>query len=301
MSLPFRTRRPLPSAARGPGRPLALVLLVGALALALWGALPHGGLLPLAASAVTLEDDREDNDLGAVTCDFQLSNDLSLVQAVPILELDRRVMSAQPGFIHKHIPIGLDFATGDVFSGGRYLFDSVDDAQDYLHWLQTTPLYDGVKFFDRPYVLKPECHAWSVIGSEEFGDIDTSQVVVRTERWTTPEGNQRALLKDFWPEVRKEAKRRGLTGVWLLYNKKERLVSIVTFADRIGPDDTDDLDVESLGALAAEDSLGEPFDDAGWGKVFDRTQFVLTIWFPFKRGDTGTPSVWPNSPPFPAP
>ena len=60
-------------------------------------------------------------------------------------------------------------------------------------------------------------------------------------------------------------------------------------------------DFASLFALADAPSLGQAFDDAGWAKLFDRTQWVLTIWFPFESGDTGEPSVWPNSPPFPAP
>jgi hypothetical protein len=247
------------------------------------------------------DEDDDDEDLGAFTCDFGLPGDFPLAAAVPILEQDRINMSARPGFRHKHVPISPDFATGNLFSGGRYLFDSVKAAEAYKFWVENNYFVDGVEFFDRPYFLNPECHAWSVIGSEDFSDIRTTQVVLRTERWTMPEGNLHTKLKEFWPLVRKQAQKRGLSAVWLLYNKKERLVSIVSFADRIGPADTDDLDFESLDALAAEVSLGEAFDDAGWEKLFDRTQWVLTIWFPFKRGDTGEPSVWPNSPPFPKP
>jgi hypothetical protein len=301
MFLPFRTRGQTPTAARGPERPLALVLLAGAvmLGLAFGSAVPYWGQARLAAGPVEPGDDNE--DLGAVTCDFGLLSDLSLAQAVPILELDRMVMSARPGFLQKHVPLGVDFAAGDVFAGGRYLFESVEDAEKYKLWLQTTPLYDGVKFFDRPYILSPECHAWSVIGGHDFGDIHTTQVVVRTERWTTPSDNQRAGLKAFWPALRAAAERRGLTSVWLLYNKREQLVSIVSFADHIAPPDPNEPDVASLFALAGADSLGQAFDDAGWVKRFDRTQWVLTIWFPFERGDRGERSVWPNSPPFPSP
>jgi hypothetical protein len=304
MFLQFRTRVLIPTAARGPRAPLALGLLAGALALVLWGAGPHEGRALVAAGPAALadhDDGDDDGDLGAFTSDLGLSPDLSLPQAVPIIELDRMVMSARPGFLHKHIPLGLDFATGDVSSGGRYLFESVEDAQAYKAWLQTTPLYDGVKFFDRPYILNPECHAWSVIGAQDFGDIHTRQVVVRTERWATPQHNQRAWLKALWPDIRREAHRRGLTSVWLLYNKQERLVSLVCFADRVVPPGPDTPDFASLFALEDAPSLGRDFDAAGWVKLFDRTQWVLTIWFPFKPGDTGAPSVWPNSPPFPAP
>jgi len=56
-----------------------------------------------------------------------------------------------------------------------------------------------------------------------------------------------------------------------------------------------------LADVAAAVGVGEAFDAAGWPNLFDRTQWVLTIWFPFRPGDRGEPSVWPNSPPFPAP
>jgi hypothetical protein len=297
MFLPLRSSRQIPTAARGPKSALALILLAGALAL--WGVVPRGGPALRAADAVAAEDDGDDP--GAFTCDFGLSADLSLAQAVPILELDRMVMSARPGFLRKLIPLGVDPATGDVFSGGRYLFESVEDAEDYKAWLETTPLYDGVRFLDRPYILHPECHAWSVIGEEDFGDIHSRQVVVRTERWTTSGHNQRGRLRACWPALRREAQRRGLTSVWLLYNRRERLVSIVSFADRVDEPDPDEPDFASLFALANAPSLGQAFDAAGWPKRFDRTQWVLTIWFPFAPGDSGEPSVWPNSPPFPEP
>jgi hypothetical protein len=304
MFLAFRPGRPIPPAARGPKNWLALVLLAAALATALWGAGPHGSRALLAARPVALADDGDegaDDELGAFTCDFGLSADLSLEQAVPILEEDRRHMSARPGFRHKHVPLGVDLATGNVFSGGRYLFDSVEDAEEYKDWVENDYILDGVEFFDRPYFLNPECHAWSVIGAQDFGDIHTRQVVVRTERWTTPQEHQRRLLKARWPAIRSAAQRRGLTSVWLLYNKQERLVSLVSFADRVAAPDPDAPDFASLFALANSPSLGQAFDAAGWGKAFDRTQWVLTIWFPFEPGDQGEPSVWPNSPPFPAP
>jgi hypothetical protein len=305
MFLPFRTRRLIQTAARGPKNPLALVLLAGALALLLWGAGPHRTQALTAAGPVVLADDDDGDDdgddLGAFTCDFGLPGDFPLAGAVPILERDRLYMSARPGFLHKHIPLSLDFATGNLFSGGRYLFDSVQDAEDYKVWIENDYILDGVEFFNRPYFLNPECHAWSVIGAQDFGDIHTRQIVVRTERWTTPQENQRVWLKALWPAIQAEAQRRGLTSVWLLYNKQERLVSLVYFADRVAPPDPDEPDFASLSALGDAPSLGQAFDAAGWAKRFDRTQWVLTIWFPFKPGDRGEPSVWPNSPPFPAP
>jgi hypothetical protein len=253
----------------------------------------------IVSHAVADEGDAE--ELGAFTCDFDLPGDLPPNLIVPILERDRMHMSARPGFIRKLVPLSISFDNGDLFGGGRYLFDSFELAKEYMDWVHNDFILDGVLFFDRPEISNPDCHAWSVIGAEDFDDVHTSHVVVRTERWITPEENQRVLLKTLWPNIRAEADARGLTSVWLLYNKQERLVSLVYTADRVVPPDPDELDFPSLFALAEAPSLGEAFEEAGWENVFDRTQWVLTIWFPFEDGDLGEPSVWPNSPPFPAP
>jgi len=56
-----------------------------------------------------------------------------------------------------------------------------------------------------------------------------------------------------------------------------------------------------LEALEFATPLGHAFDDQGWPKTFDRTQWVLNIWFPFVLGDRGEPSLWTHSPPLPEP
>jgi hypothetical protein len=43
------------------------------------------------------------------------------------------------------------------------------------------------------------------------------------------------------------------------------------------------------------------FEEPKWVKVFDRTSWVLTIWFPIVEGKSDVPALWPNSPPMPAP
>src|SRR5262249_47443000 len=159
-------------------------------------------------------------------------------------------------------------------------------AEAYQDWLENKFVLDGVKFFDRPYFLLPECHAWKVIGAHDFGDIHTSQVVVRTERWSVPKKNQDKPLKDGWPSIRAAAAGRGVMSVWLLYNKKEDLVSLVYFADRIKSADPLVPDfVASLLALELAPPLGSGISGSGWTKVFDRTHWVLTIWFPLSSGE----------------
>jgi hypothetical protein len=235
---------------------------------------------------------------GAFTCDFGLSSALRQDQVAPSIERDRMYMAARPGLLHKHIPISFD-AEMNIFSGGRYLFDTVRPAREYRAWIFHGYVLDGVHFLKRSYFLSPECHAWRVIGAHDFADIHSAQIVLRTERWSVRNARQPAsILEQRFAAVLASAQARGLTSVWLLYDEDDALASLVYFGGRLGPSDPRQPDLASLGALAAAPPLGDIFADQGWKRTFDRTQWTLTIWFPFELGDRGEPSLWPNTPPF---
>jgi len=235
---------------------------------------------------------------GSFSCDFGLPGNLPLSQVPPLIERDRMYMAEQPGMQTKHLPLRIDTNTGNLMSGGRYLFDTFEEAQDYKNWVTNDFVLDGVHFLQRPIFLAPECHAWAVIGVKEFAPVE-QQIIMRTERWLVPAGNLKQQLKQRWDDVKDEAEARGMTSVWLTYNDDERLAQLVYFTDRIVPANPNAPDFASLGALEGATPLGHFFN--GWAKTFDRTQWVLTIWFPFETGDHGAPSLWPHSPPFPQP
>ncbi len=182
------------------------------------------GLL-LTVAGVAASEDGETRPGGAFTCDFGLSSDPSLLPAdkiAPSIERDRMYMAARPGLLHKHIPISFD-NTGNVFSGGRYLFDTAQHAREYRDWVFNSYVLDGVHFLKRPYFLSPECHAWTVIGAHDFGDAHSSQIVLRTERWSLRNARQPAMaLKQKFDAILETAQARGLTGVWLLSTTPRR-------------------------------------------------------------------------------
>jgi len=237
---------------------------------------------------------------GAFTADFGLPGSLLLNLVPPLIERDRMYMAARRGMQNKYLPLKIDFATGNLLSGGRYLFDTEHDAEQYKNWVENDFILDGMHFFDRPFFIDPDYHAWRVIDAHHLGEIDT-RIIVRTERWSVSNQDQVETLTQKWDGILAEARTRGLTSVWLLYNKDERLVQLVYFANRIAPQDPTTPDFASLAALEFSPALGHHFDDQAWAKTFDRTQWVLTIWFPFVTGDNGEPSRWPFSPPFPEP
>lgn len=268
-----------------------------ALAWILGPAAPHADAQALTAGGDIAAD-------GAFTCDLTLPGsvlgDPSLEPVGATLERDRMLMARRPGMLRKHIPLRIDPATGNLQSGGRYLFDTAEHAGDYQRFVERFAI-DGVPFLERPIFLDHDCHAWTTIGARDFADIHTTQVVLRTERWKVPARNQREILERRWPAVRHAARTRGLTSVWLLYNDHERLASLVYFAGRTAPKDPAVPDVGALGTLQAAPPLGDLLNDLPYEKVLDRTQFSWTIWFPFLAGDRGEPSLWPHSPPLPEP
>ena len=279
----------------GRGIRLALVLL-----------LLLSSLLSLSSVRATADDEEDERGprpgniqaRGAFTCDFTIPGN-SPLDVAPVIERDRMYMAERPGMQRKQIPLRFDNATGDLLSGGRYLFDTRQQAEAYKSWAEDDFALDGTLFFDRPYFLDRDCHSWRVIGAHNFQDLQR-QVVLRTERWSVPDDSQMHTLKQRWPQIMAAASERGLTGAWLLYNKEEQLVQVVYFADRVAPPNPFVPDFASLGALESAPALGSIFDgQPGWARTFDRTQWVLTVWFPFVLGDHGQPSLWPNSPPLP--
>lgn len=238
---------------------------------------------------------------GAFSCDFGISAAAPPDQLPPQIERDRTYMSARPGFIEKHIPFSIDTATGELQSGGRYLFETRQDAVAYHRFVAHDYVLDGVQFLARPIFLAPECHDWAVVGHQTFTDLHTTDVVMRTERFTVKGRDVAEHLAFWWPALRREAARRGYSAVELLYDRDERLASLVYYAGRAAAPDPTTPDFASLDALAQAAPLGRLLEGLDCSRTFDRTQWVLTIWFPFQRGDHGAPSLWPNSPPLPAP
>lgn len=259
------------------------------------------GLVPPGTHAATQKQDDGIRAKGAFTCDFALPGDFPFGRVAPVIERDRMYMAERPGMQRKQIPMAFDFANGNLLTGGRYLFDTEQDAAKYKSWVENEFVLDGTHFFDRPYFLGPVCNSWGVVGARDLEDL-THQTVMRTERWSVPHASQTHALKEGWPSLLAEAERRGLTGVWLLYNEQESIAQLVYFADRVVPQDPSAPDFISLAALASAAPLGSIFDaQTEWTKTFDRTQWVLTVWYPFAPGDRGQPSLWPNSPPLPEP
>lgn len=102
--------------------------------------------------------------------DFALPSNVPLDLVVPVIKRDRAHMAKRPGFRQKHLPIRVDSDNAKVLSGGRYLLDTFEHAEDYKRWIENDFTLDGVKFFDRPVFLDPSCHVWRVVGGHEWAE-----------------------------------------------------------------------------------------------------------------------------------
>jgi len=222
--------------------------------------------------------------------------------AVPdVIERDRVVMAARPGLALKLLPVLVNQETGQIYTGGAYLFDNIENATAFYHWCRRDFFIAGVQFEKMPGLMSRVSNVWDVIGAENFKDLEGHQYVMRMEQWRSSPGMDRTTLKNDWNGIREAAIKSGLASVWLLYNDELREFGIVTTADRAGPPPTDHPDVASLTTLAQSPSLAERYAGDGAEKIFDRASFVFTVWFPVTGDPSDRAPLWPNSPPLPGP
>jgi hypothetical protein len=247
-----------------------------------------------------------DDAKGGFTCDLRLAGDFPLGQVPPVLEIDRMIMSRQPGMLHKHLPIAFSsdhFTNGqpDLLGGGRYLFKTAGQAASYHQFVANEFFLDGVEFLDRDYFLETECHDFKIVKAYTFTDLHSTHTVMRTERFSMTGRRAVQRLQEKWDAIFSEAGDRNMAALWVGYNEAEQVATIVYYNDRIVPHDPTTPDFATLGYFANAPALGHHLEDLGFTRTFDRTNWVLDIWLPFVNGDHGEPSIWPGSPPLPSP
>lgn len=233
---------------------------------------------------------------GAFTGDFGIAPGVAAERVPAAIEHDRVIMTQRPGMQSKHVPLQLDFTTGRVACGGRYLFDRYEDACDYRRWMFEDFVTDGVPFPERSYFVEPTFLAWSVVGAHQFLPLERHAGIRFQRRSTALPAEQ---LPALYHALRAHAERQALAAVWLLHAPDRGEVGLVTISGRTGESPTD-LDQAALDQLTDRASTGAAFESAAaGGNVLDRTGWVWNLWLP--RAAAGCPqSLWPNSPPLPA-
>ena len=233
----------------------------------------------------------------AFTSDFAVPTDMPVQQLVNNVEKERPSMDGRPGMRHKYMPLRFDPATGAHQVGGRYLFDSWDDVVDYVRFTSEELEFEpGVKFWDRPFFLGVDKHAWHVTGAHDFAPMASTHYVNRLERFAYTSDDVAGRLATVWPMIREAAQAQGLASAWLLFQPEERQIGIVTVAAKVPGADDADTASRSLTALENAESLCRFLPrELAPRKVFDRTSLNLSLWLPRSRSAGGAPSAFPTS------
>lgn len=239
---------------------------------------------------------------GCVTDRLTLTNAVPADQVPDVIERDRVLMAARPGMHQKLLPILAQPGTDTVLSGGAYLLDTVTNAEQFTSWVANDFELDGVRFPDRPMFQECSAKVWRVIAAENFRDLFTQQGLMRIEEWQFDAGAKCDDPDQAWPAIREHAAGAGLSSAWLLYDAGRREISIViTAPSKSAAGESPETGIRRLAALAAQPSIGHTLEKPGVKKIFDRTSFIYSIWFPVTAGGHDKPPLFPNSPPFPAP
>jgi hypothetical protein len=238
----------------------------------------------------------------AFTADFDMAAALSLQQIVTNIEVGRKIMDVRPGMRHKYTPLRFDPATGIHQVGGRYLFETWENVVDYLRFTSSElELEPGVKFWDRPFFIGVDKHAWHVVGAYDFAPM-TTHYANRFERFAYTGDVSMDDLQALWPRLREAAEAIDLASVWLLLQPDEHQIGLLTvIAQRPGANAAESAS-KSIVALERTDTLSRYFvPPMQVQKIFDRTSLNLALWLPWSRRAGGDPAAFPTFPLHPLP
>lgn len=247
------------------------------------------------------------SEAGAVVSDsFQFPGEIMSSGAPEKTEKNRWSMAARPGELRKLMPIRVD-NTG-VFSGGSYLFDTWENAQKFVDWVNNDFIVDGYHYFDNPRYLEKTVQIWHIAAAEDFAPVESKQKIMRFQRWHLPEDvSPKQLGEEWWPTLREAAVKDDLSSLWLLvgideHDRPELGVLLVSDGDPAeAVNDAYGSEAESIHRLESLESPGEQIAEAlNATKLFDRTSWIYNIWSPIEDGDTSLDKVlFPVSPPMP--
>ncbi|KAH8168453.1 hypothetical protein LIA77_11717 [Sarocladium implicatum] len=200
---------------------------------------------------------------GAITSELIVAGTGVPLQAfIDAQYLDSITMSRQPGMYHKYLPYLYDEVTGKLISGGRYLFDTYEDAKEYVRW------------------LKEEFELWKTVGAYNFTLIG-DHALGRLQKWeyTSSEEEIQLKLRALYPELRDAASARGASSVWLMYDPEKRTVGLqLAFAKSAAHRDAAGVQ-QDLVLARQKGAVGEILSESlATQPVYDRTSIFLTLW-----------------------
>ncbi|EGY16050.1 hypothetical protein VD0002_g5107 [Verticillium dahliae] len=237
----------------------------------------------------------------AFTSDIILADGIDLTTAVSQQEFARRQMDTRKGMYIKYVPYQPHSVTGQAVVGGRYLFDTWDDALDYDDW--TTNVFETgdppQKFWSSNIFQKVDRWIWRVSGACQFF-LPETHGFTRFQRWEYDGDNVEEELRGVYPSLREAAKARGAAGIWLFYQPDAKLIGILTIMKKPEVLTTKSL-YEALEDLKAQPSFGSLIPSTlSPRSVFDNSALILAMWLPVSRSVGGANQDTPLAPVLPS-
>ncbi|KAK2616619.1 hypothetical protein QQS21_000442 [Conoideocrella luteorostrata] len=236
---------------------------------------------------------------GAVTVEIVTAgHGVPLQTFIDVQYQDSKVMDKRPGMYLKYLPYRYDEVTGKLLSGGSYLFDTWENAKDYVRWTnEDFKVGDPeVKFWDQPAFESHNGTFWRVIGAHNFVPIQ-QHAVGRLQQWACEAIDVETVLHDIYPSLRSAAEAHGAASIWLLHNPEEKTVGIQLAFQKLGGAGDHESARQSLVAATKPLSLGqflpETFD---LKPLFDRVSLFLTLWLPKSTAAGGAERTIPLYP-----
>ncbi|KAI6779272.1 uncharacterized protein J7T54_001002 [Emericellopsis cladophorae] len=215
---------------------------------------------------------------GCVTVDIVIADlGVTLQALIDSQYVDSKTMSHRPGIILKYLPYLYDGITGKLLTGGLYLFDTYEDAKDYIRWAseEFEVGEPKVKFTEQPMFKSFTDQVWKT--------------------WSCSEPDAEPKLQSLYAKVKNAAETGNAASVWLLYDPSTRKVGLQLAFRKQG--------------VAEPSAAARDLRDAGWtalGDVlsqqlhlkplFDRTGVLLTLWLPRSRAAGGSELAIPYYP-----
>lgn len=212
--------------------------------------------------------------------------------------VDSKEMSRRPGIYLKYLPYYFDEITGQMMTGGMYLFDTYANAEAYGQWAanEFEVGQPKTKFWDQPLFEKSVKIKFRVIGAVNFLPV-AEHAMGRLERWTyDAHADADAALRKIYPVLRNAAKEQGAASFWLLHSPEEKTIAVqLAFARGKGDDHAAARD--QLEFIRELPSLGKHIlNELEINRTFNRTRLFLTLWLPLSRAAGGAELTIPNYP-----
>ncbi|KAH7145396.1 hypothetical protein B0J13DRAFT_584544 [Dactylonectria estremocensis] len=121
-----------------------------------------------------------------------------------------QIMGKRPGMYLKYLPCRFHDVSGDVLTGGSYLFRTLEEANDYKRWTSNDLEVGEPKttFWKQPLFKSVNLWAWSVIGAHNFTPVD-NHAIGRFQRWKYDIKGVESILQQHYPVLKDAAESRG--------------------------------------------------------------------------------------------